>query len=95
MPLVACGGDGVISVVANAYPKDFSDMVRYALKHDFKSAQKLHYKIMDITEQLFSDGNPGGIKTVLDLKKITKSFVRLPLVEPNDSVKAKLKKLAY
>lgn len=95
LPMVASGADGVISVVANAYPKDFSDMVRAALKHDLKTAQKLHYKLMEITEQLFADGNPGGIKHVLSLKNITKSSVRLPLVEPNDTVKAKLKKIAY
>ncbi len=95
LPLIASGADGVISVVANAYPKDFSDMVRAALKHDLKTAQKLHYKLMEITEQLFADGNPGGIKVVLAQKNITKSTVRLPLVEPNDGVKAKLKKIAY
>lgn len=95
LPMIAAGADGVISVVANAYPKDFSDMVRHALIHDLKTAQKLHYKLLEITEQLFADGNPGGIKHVLSLKNITKANVRLPLVEPNDTVKAKLKKLAY
>ncbi len=95
LPMIACGANGVISVVANAYPKDFSDMVRASLKHDFKTAQKLHYKLIDITDLLFADGNPGGIKQVLTNKKITQSFVRLPLVEPNDSVKVKLKKIAY
>ena len=95
LPLIASGADGVISVVANAYPKDYSDMVRSALFHDFKTAQKLHYKLMEITEQLFADGNPGGVKVVLAQKKITQTTVRLPLVEPNDTVKAKLKKIAY
>lgn len=95
LPMIASGADGVISVVANAYPLDFSDMVRHALIHDLKTAQKLHYKLMEITEQLFADGNPGGIKHVLALKKITQAYVRLPLVEPNDTVKTKLKKLAY
>lgn len=95
LPMIAAGADGVISVVANAYPKDFSDMVRHALIHDLKTAQKLHYKLLEITEQLFADGNPGGIKHVLSLKNITKANVRLPLVGPNDTVKAKLKKLAY
>lgn len=95
LPLIASGGDGVISVVANAYPADFSDMVRHALIYDLKTAQKLHYKLMEITEQLFADGNPGGVKYLLSLKKITGPAVRLPLVEPNDTVKAKLKKLAY
>jgi len=50
LPLIASGADGVISVIANAYPKDFSDMVRSALIHDFKTAQKLHYKLLEITE---------------------------------------------
>ena len=50
---------------------------------------------MEITEQLFADGNPGGVKVVLDKKKITQTYVRLPLVEPNDKVKATLKKIAY
>jgi 4-hydroxy-tetrahydrodipicolinate synthase len=95
LPLIASGADGVISVVANAYPKDFSDMVRFALFHDLKNAQKLHYKLLEITEQLFADGNPGGVKVVLAQKKITGTYVRLPLVEPNDTVKAKLKKIAY
>jgi 4-hydroxy-tetrahydrodipicolinate synthase len=95
LPLIASGADGVISVVANAYPKDFSEMVRSALVHDLKTAQKLHYKLMEITEQLFADGNPGGVKVVLAQKKITGTHVRLPLVEPNDAVKAKLKKIAY
>jgi len=95
LPLIASGADGVISVVANAYPKDFSDMVRFALVHDLKNAQKLHYKLMEITDQLFADGNPGGVKVVLAKKKITQPTVRLPLVEPNDTVKAKLKKIAY
>lgn len=95
LPLIASGADGVISVVANAYPKDFSDMVRFALVHDLKNAQKLHYKLMEITDQLFADGNPGGVKVVLAKKKITQTTVRLPLVEPNDIVKAKLKKIAY
>ncbi len=93
LPVIACGGVGVISVVANAFPKDYSDMVRAALKYDFDKAQKLHYKLVDITDQLFADGNPGGIKHALNKLKITEPFVRLPLCEPNDGVKQKLNDL--
>lgn len=93
LPIIASGGDGVISVVANAYPKDFSDMVRAALDDDLNTARKLHYKLMDITDQLFADGNPGGIKHALSLLKICEPYLRLPLVEPNDKVKQKLKEL--
>jgi 4-hydroxy-tetrahydrodipicolinate synthase len=93
LPIIACGGVGVISVVANAFPKDYSDMVRAALNYDFEKAQKLHYGLVDITDQLFADGNPGGIKHALSKLKITEPHVRLPLCEPNDSVKEKLNNL--
>jgi len=93
LPLLACGADGVISVLANAYPKDFSEMVRCGLKGDFKTAAKLHYKTFEITNQLFADGNPGGVKIVLDLLKVCGSNVRLPLVKPNETVQQKLKQL--
>ena len=95
LPLISSGADGVISVVANAYPKEFSNMVRATLNADLKNAQKLHYKLFEITEQLFADGNPGGVKMLLSLKKIIKPTVRLPLVEPNQLVKAKLKEIVY
>lgn len=93
LPILACGGDGVISVVANAYPKDFSEMVRMGLKGDFEKARKLHYKLTGIIEQLFADGSPGGIKAVLELQKICKPYVRLPLVNVNAGVQAKIEAL--
>lgn len=95
LPLMACGGDGVISVVANAYPKEFSEMVRLAAANQYEQARKLHYKLNEITEQLFADGNPGGIKHVLELMKICKGFVRLPLVKPNAGVQKKLSELCH
>jgi len=82
-PLVACGADGVISVVANAFPKDFSEMVRQMMIGNVEEARKLHYKLTDITEQLFADGNPAGIKAVLELMDICQSNLRLPLVRVN------------
>lgn len=93
LPIIAAGGEGVISVVAQAFPKDFSDMVRLCLKHKFADAQKLHYKLVDITDQLFADGNPGGIKYALSLLKKCDAYVRLPLAEPNDKVKQHLAQL--
>lgn len=93
LPIIAAGGIGVISVVANAFPKDFSNMVRACLKHDFKTAQPLHYKLLDITEQFFADGNPGGVKQALLHLDICKPYVRLPLCEPNDKVKEQIKLL--
>ena len=93
LPLLACGADGVISVLANACPKDFSDMVRAGLKGDFTIARKLHYKTFEITNQLFADGNPGGVKIALELLQVCGPTVRLPLVKPNESVQKKLKAL--
>lgn len=93
LPIIAAGGDGVISVVANAFPKNFSEMVRLSLKHKFTDAQKLHYNLIDITDQLFADGNPGGVKFALSLLKKCEPYVRLPLCEPNDKVKQALTQL--
>ena len=92
LPLIAAGADGVISVVANAYPKKFSDMVRYALKGDFEKARKEHYSLMFFTEQLFADGNPGGIKFALSEMGIIQPYLRLPLVLPNKQVQSEIKK---
>lgn len=83
LPLIACGADGVISVVANAFPADFSEMTRHILKGNVFEAQKLHYKLTDIIEQLFADGNPAGIKAVLEMLNICTANVRLPLVKVN------------
>jgi 4-hydroxy-tetrahydrodipicolinate synthase len=93
LPLIACGASGVISVVANALPKDFSDMVRLSLKGDFEKAKKLHYKIMPITDQLFADGNPGGVKYLMEQMKLVEANLRLPLVKPNKGVQDTLLKL--
>jgi 4-hydroxy-tetrahydrodipicolinate synthase len=63
------------------------------MNDDMAKARKLHYKLMDITDQLFADGNPGGIKQALSILKICDTYVRLPLVEPNDKVKQKIREL--
>ena len=93
LPIIASGGDGVISVVANAFPKDWSEMTRQILAGNVKEAQKLHYKLTDIIEQLFADGNPAGVKTVLELMKICPANVRLPLVKVNKATQNALTEL--
>jgi 4-hydroxy-tetrahydrodipicolinate synthase len=90
LPLIAAGAIGVISVVANSHPKIYSDMVNLALKNKFEKAQKLHYSLTDLIDQLFADGNPGGIKYTLSKFNICKPYVRLPLVEPKQEVKQKI-----
>lgn len=84
LPMIAIGGAGVISVAANAYPKEISDMVNCALKNDMAKANELHYKLLDLIEALFEEGNPSGIKAVLEILKICPSNLRLPLLQVSD-----------
>jgi 4-hydroxy-tetrahydrodipicolinate synthase len=83
LPLISAGADGVISVTANAYPKEFSDLVRAALHGENKTAQRFHYKLIDFTNALFTDGSPSGIKAALEIKKLCQNYLRLPLVPVN------------
>jgi 4-hydroxy-tetrahydrodipicolinate synthase len=92
LPLIACGADGVISVVANAYPKDFSEMTRQALAGNYEQARKLHYKLTTITNLFFADGSPAGIKAALKMMKLTSDYLRLPLVNINDKIYSSIEK---
>lgn len=83
MPLIACGANGVISVVANAYPKSFSNMVKFALKGNLDEARKIHYNLLPFIEALFADGSPGGIKAALEHLRIASNHLRLPIVKVN------------
>ena len=91
LPLIALGFDGVISVSGQGFSKVFSQMVREALKGDFEASRKLHYKLVDVTDMLFAEGNPGGIKYALEVLGVCESHLRLPLVSISDSLKAKIK----
>ena len=79
-PLIALGGEGVISVVANALPKEFAEMVRMALQGKYASARDLHFKLMEVIPLLFQEGNPSGIKAALNILGICPDHLRLPLV---------------
>ena len=94
LPILACGGDGVISVIANAYPRDFSEMVRLGLSGNFEKARKLHYKLHDITHSIFVDGNPSGIKGLLSVLNISTEQVRLPLTCVNKAVMNRFESMA-
>ncbi len=89
--LLAYGLDGVISVVGQAFPKIFTEMVRHGLNGNFEKAKKLHYKLNDITDMLFAEGNPAGVKCALELQGICESHVRLPLVGVSDDLKKRMK----
>jgi len=91
LPLIACGMDGVISVAANCFPKDFSAMVRYCLKGDFASARPLHYKCLEGNDLLFAENNPAGVKAFLYEMGIIRNELRLPLVPLSTAIHQKVK----
>jgi 4-hydroxy-tetrahydrodipicolinate synthase len=93
LPMISIGAKGVISVVANAFPDKFSDMVRFANKGDFIEASKIHYSLLEIMKQLFADGNPAGVKKALSLMNLVENNLRLPLVSVNKDVAQKLESL--
>ncbi len=93
LAMMAMGAEGVISVVANAFPKEFSSMVNLANKGKIIEAREYHYKMMEIVEALFADGNPAGIKAALEIIGIGQNNLRLPLVKANKSVYNTLKEL--
>lgn len=80
MPLIAAGADGVISVVANAFPKLFSEMVHASMDEKLPHARKAHYRLLNITKMFFEEGNPGGVKVALENREILTQNLRLPLV---------------
>jgi 4-hydroxy-tetrahydrodipicolinate synthase len=80
LPIIVCGGKGVISVIANTTPRPFSDMVRAALAGEIKSARALNDKLLEFYKLLFLEGNPSGVKAALELQGICSREVRLPLV---------------
>ncbi|RLD50293.1 MAG: 4-hydroxy-tetrahydrodipicolinate synthase [Bacteroidetes bacterium] len=90
LPMISMGGEGVISVVANAFPKEYSEMVSLGIKGKFTKARINHYRLLDIMNTLFADGNPGGIKAALDKLGLCGNNLRLPLVKVNKSVNYKL-----
>lgn len=79
LPLIACGGDGVISVIGNTLPRPFSDMTRAALRQDMPTAQRLNMKLLEFYRLLFLEGNPVGVKSALEQQNICGRDVRLPL----------------
>ncbi|WP_299224315.1 4-hydroxy-tetrahydrodipicolinate synthase [uncultured Psychroserpens sp.] len=89
--VVLAGGAGVISVIGQALPKQFSKMIRLGLEGKAKEAYQIHFNLMDMTSLIFSENNPAGIKAVLESLHLAKSNVRLPLVSATDHLKEKIK----
>ena len=92
LPMIALGGDGLVSVVANEMPKETSRMVDNALKGAFTSARKIHYKILPIMEANFIESSPAPCKFVMQEMGLLEENLRLPLVPVTSETRAKLKK---
>ncbi len=92
LPIIACGGDGVISVSGQGFPSVFTQMVRDALNGNIESARKGHYKVFEITKMLFAEGNPGGIKAALAHKGICGEAMRQPLWKISDDLRSAIQK---
>lgn len=90
LPMVLAGGAGVISVIGEGFPKEFSEMVRLGLQRKVDEAYKLHYLLADSIDMIFEQGNPGGIKEVFRSLGLSENTVRLPLVNVNEDLANRL-----
>jgi 4-hydroxy-tetrahydrodipicolinate synthase len=90
LPMVLAGGAGVISVIGEGFPKEFSEMVRLGLQRKVDEAYKLHYLLSDSIDMIFEQGNPGGIKEVFKALGLSENTVRLPLVNVNGDLATRL-----
>lgn len=91
LPMISFGASGVISVIANAFPSEFSTMIRHALSGDFQTAAREHFTLLDINHLLYVEGNPTGIKAACEIENLCSREVRLPLVPFSEGNYAKLK----
>src|SRR5574344_183164 len=91
LPLIAMGGDGIISVVTNLNPQVIVEMVNAAFAGDMKKAREIHYRLMPFFKAAFIDGNPTSIKYAMNVKKLPSGAVRLPLVEVTEESKKIIK----
>ena len=89
-PMLALGADGVISVMANALPHEMSQMVKFAMKGDIKKAMPLHYAMLPLMNAIFEEGNPTGIKSLMETQGLINNVLRLPLVKASKQLSNKL-----
>jgi 4-hydroxy-tetrahydrodipicolinate synthase len=93
LPLIASGADGVISVVGNAFPAEFGAMVHHAMKAELHEARILHYRLLEITQLMFAEGNPAGVKEVLSHLDICENYLRLPLVPVSQTTSERMRRV--
>lgn len=92
-PMVSCGAVGVISVIGNALPKEFSKMIRLQMRGEYDPARKIHHRFTDLFSLLFVDGNPAGVKAMLHEMGFIENVLRLPLVPTRISTKQRMSEL--
>ena len=91
LPMTLMGGHGVISVIGQAYPEEFSQMIQAGLDGNSARAKELHYDLMPIIDMIFEQGNPSGIKALLNKKGLCENSLRLPLVPVDDALAERIK----
>ena len=89
-PMLTIGAEGVISVVANAYPEAFSKMVHSGLNANYEEAKNIHFDLLDVTKMLFEEGNPAGVKEALQYRSICSNELRLPLLKVSEQLAEKI-----
>lgn len=92
LPIIAAGGSGVISVLANAFPAQCCELVTQSLKNNFKSAREIQFRFMEMIELLFVEGNPAGVKAMLNIMNLCHNNLRLPLVPVSRTVYSRIQK---
>ena len=90
LAITLAGGSGVISVIGQAFPEVFSEMIQFGLEGKNKEAYQLHFQLMDVVDYIFEENNPAGIKTVLQALNITSNEVRLPLVKTSADLQSRI-----
>jgi 4-hydroxy-tetrahydrodipicolinate synthase len=95
LPMIALGSVGVISVVANAFPAKFSEMVRLALDEQYPAARTLHYQLLDIIVSLFEEGSPSGVKAYLSEMGICENNFRMPVYKVSEKLHERIKALMH
>ena len=91
LPQLACGMDGVISVAANAFPRDFAEMIQLGLRGDFAAARKLHYRLLEVYDLLFVENNPAGLKGFMYEQGLIENVLRLPVTPLSEATQNKVK----
>ena len=92
-PMISCGAEGVISVIGNALPKEFSRMIRLEFKGEYEGARKIHHRFTELFSLLFVDGNPAGVKAMLHEMGFIENVLRLPLVPTRSSTLHKMSEI--